>query len=82
MWWCVIEIHVRHSMSLYKVGSHSGDSLFALMTLVLAQVLVFGSIKVCRRILFLNEHNITVLGGKVLDLLETNKQTNILAAAL
>ncbi|KAG0729579.1 RecQ-mediated genome instability protein 1 [Chionoecetes opilio] len=46
------------------------------------KVLVFGSIKVRRGILFLTQQNITVLGGKVVDLIEANNQRNTLMAAL
>lgn len=46
------------------------------------KVMVYGSVKVRRGILFLAQHNITVLGGKVMDLLETNDQRNTLIAAL
>uniref|UniRef100_A0A0P4WAD2 RecQ-mediated genome instability protein 1 n=1 Tax=Scylla olivacea TaxID=85551 RepID=A0A0P4WAD2_SCYOL len=46
------------------------------------KVLVYGTIKVRRGILFLTQQNITVLGGKVMDLLEKNDQRNTLIAAL
>ncbi|XP_045131379.1 recQ-mediated genome instability protein 1-like isoform X3 [Portunus trituberculatus] len=46
------------------------------------KVLVYGTIKVRRGILFLTQQNITVLGGKVMDLLEKNDQRNTLITAL
>lgn len=46
------------------------------------KVLVYGTVKVRRGILFLTQQNISVLGGKVMDLLEKNDQRNTLIAAL
>lgn len=46
------------------------------------KVLVYGTIMMRRGILFLTQQNITVLGGKVVALLETNNQRNTLVAAL